>query len=243
MLVDARQQYEKEPRAFGNKRNRITDTNRAWIETRCREGWKPDFSDENVKVFRREDFAYHQVSVVFWQFDEKDQPAIITEPYEKAFTAANLKKEQEFYDSELTFHARLRNGKSEPLTLGDDANINLRVDPAAAVEAPLVFVGYGLNIPERNINDLAGLNLKGAVVVYISATPASLPGPLQAHFGSADERWKMYKAAGAIGTASIANPKSMDVPWARATLARARGILLHGASPLKDPTRWPASCD
>jgi Zn-dependent M28 family amino/carboxypeptidase len=30
----------------------------------------------------------------------------------------------------------------------------------------------------------------------------------------------MYKAAGAIGTASIANPKSMDVPWARSTLAR-----------------------
>jgi Zn-dependent M28 family amino/carboxypeptidase len=30
----------------------------------------------------------------------------------------------------------------------------------------------------------------------------------------------MYKAAGAVGTISIANPKSMDVPWARATLAR-----------------------
>src|SRR5207253_7177278 len=48
----------------------------------------------------------------------------------------------------------------------------------------------------------------------------SLPGPLQAHFGSAGERWKMYKAAGAIGTISIANPKSMDVPWARSTLSR-----------------------
>src|SRR6185503_2737390 len=99
-------------------------------------------------------------------------------------------------------------------------NINLRVDPAPAVEAPLVFVGYGLNIPEQRINDLAGLDLKGAIVVYVSATPRSLPGPLQAHFGSADERWKMYKAAGAVGTVSIANPKSMDVPWARSTLAR-----------------------
>ena len=47
------------------------------------------------------DFAYHKVSVVFWQFDEHDQPAIVTEPYEKAFTAANLKKEQDFYDSDL----------------------------------------------------------------------------------------------------------------------------------------------
>jgi hypothetical protein len=116
--------------------------------------------------------------------------------------------------------ALVRNGKPEALVLGEDANIGLRIDPAPAVEAPLVFVGYGLNIPERGIDDFKGVSLKGAVVVYISATPRSLPGPLQAHFGSADERWKMYRAAGAIGTISIANPKSMDIPWARSTLAR-----------------------
>ena len=116
--------------------------------------------------------------------------------------------------------ALIRGGKTEPLTLGEDANISLRVDPAGSLEAPLVFVGYGLNIPERSINDFAGVNLKGAVVVYVSATPKTLPGPLQAHFGSAAERWKMYHAAGAIGTISIANPKSMDIPWARSTLAR-----------------------
>src|SRR4051812_36797770 len=116
--------------------------------------------------------------------------------------------------------ALIRNGKSEPLRLGEDANISVRVDPAPSVEAPLVFVGYGLNIPERNINDFAGAPLKGAIVVYVSSTPKSLPGPLQAHYGSAAERWKMYKAAGAVGTISIANPKSMDIPWARSTLAR-----------------------
>src|SRR3989442_10988586 len=116
--------------------------------------------------------------------------------------------------------ALLRNGNSEPLTLGEDANISMRVDPAPAIEAPLVFIGYGLDIPELGIHDFAGLNLKGAVVVYIAATPKSLPGPLQAHFGSASERWKMYRAAGAIGTVSIANPKSMDIPWARSTLSR-----------------------
>jgi Zn-dependent M28 family amino/carboxypeptidase len=114
----------------------------------------------------------------------------------------------------------VRNGNDEPLVLGEDANISMRTDPAPAVEGPLVFAGYGLRIPESGIDDLDGLNLKGAVVVYISATPKSLPGPLQAHFGSAAERWKMYKAAGAIGTISIANPKSSDIPWERSTLAR-----------------------
>jgi len=116
--------------------------------------------------------------------------------------------------------ALVRNGQTEPLTLGEDANIGLRMDPAPAVEAPLAFVGYGLSIPERGIDDFKGVALKGAIVVYISATPKSLPGPLQAHFGSAEERWKMYRSAGAIGTMSIANPKSMDIPWARSTLAR-----------------------
>jgi Zn-dependent M28 family amino/carboxypeptidase len=116
--------------------------------------------------------------------------------------------------------ALIRDGAEERLTLGDDANISMRIDPAASIDAPLVFVGYGLKIPERGIDDFAGVNLEGAIVVHISATPKSLPGPLQAHFGSAGERWKMYKAAGAIGTISIANPKSMDIPWGRSTLAR-----------------------
>ena len=116
--------------------------------------------------------------------------------------------------------ALVRDGADERLALGEDANISVRVDPAASLEAPLVFVGYGLRIPERGIDDFAGVDLHGAVVVHIAATPKSLPGPLQAHFGSAGERWKMYKAAGAVGVVSVANPKSMDIPWARSTLAR-----------------------
>jgi len=113
MLIDARQQFEKEPKSFGNKRNRITDTHRAWIEERYLNGWTDGYNDEQVKIFPREGFAYHKVSVVFWQFDAKDQPATITEPYEKAFTAANLKKEQEFYDSDLTFRIALKTDKGE----------------------------------------------------------------------------------------------------------------------------------
>ncbi len=125
MLIDARRQFEKEPKAFGSKRNRITDAHRGWIEERHRVGWKKDYADEHVKIFQREDFAYHKVGVVFWQFDEHDKPAIITEPYEKAFTAANLKKEQEFYESDLTFRVRLKMGKTEKtetLTLGPKDN-------------------------------------------------------------------------------------------------------------------------
>jgi Zn-dependent M28 family amino/carboxypeptidase len=130
--------------------------------------------------------------------------------------------------------ALMTHGKSESLTLGEDANISMRVDPAPSLEAPLVFVGFGLKIPERQIDDFAGVNLKGAVVVYIAGTPASLPGPLQAHFGSAAERWTMYKAAGAVGTIGIANPKNMDIPWSRSTLSRLQPAMSLADAALED---------
>ena len=125
MVIDGRQQFEKEPKAFGNKRNRMTDAHRAWIEEHYRDGWKSGYIHEQVKIFRREDFAYHKVSVVFWQFDEHDKPATITEPYEKAFTAANLNKEQNYFESDLTFHVRMKAGEAETtatLTLGPKDN-------------------------------------------------------------------------------------------------------------------------
>ncbi len=113
MLIDARQQFEKEPKSFGNKRNRMTDAHRQWIGERYHKGWKPGYVDEHVKLFSKEDFAFHKVKVVFWQTDEHDQPATITEPYEKTFTAANLTKEQAFYDSDLTFRVRVKTDKKE----------------------------------------------------------------------------------------------------------------------------------
>jgi type I restriction enzyme M protein len=118
MLIDARQQFEKEPKAFGNKRNRMTDAHRQWIETRYAKGWAKNFDDARVKLFKPKDFAFHKVKVVFWQTDAQDQPATLTEPYEKAFTAANLKKEQEFHDSDITFRVRVKvEGKEKTITI------------------------------------------------------------------------------------------------------------------------------
>jgi hypothetical protein len=116
--------------------------------------------------------------------------------------------------------ALVRDGKVQPLTLGEDANFSLRIDPAPEVNAPLVFAGHGLDIPEQRINDLDGLNLNGAVAVFFSTPPASLSGALQAHFGSNAERWRMLKAAGAIGTISIGSLRGLEIPWSRSTLAR-----------------------
>src|SRR5580704_14765128 len=116
--------------------------------------------------------------------------------------------------------ALIRDGKSESVVLGEDAYFSSRVDLAPQIEAPLVFAGYGLTIPEQDYDDLAGLNLNGKVAVVVNGSPSEIPGPLSAHFQSSAERWKNFRKAGAIGVIGIANPASMDIPWSRIALNR-----------------------
>ena len=116
--------------------------------------------------------------------------------------------------------ALVRDGKVEPLTLGEDAFFSTRVDLAPKLQAPLFFVGYGLSIPEKNYDDLAGLDLKGKVAVLLNGLPADIPGSLGSHYQSTAERWKALRKAGAVGVVSIANPATMDIPWSRMSLSR-----------------------
>jgi hypothetical protein len=130
-------------------------------------------------------------------------------------------------DSSLTL---VRDGKEERLTLGEDGFIGMRVDPANVVEAPAVFAGYGLTVPELQYDDLAGLDLRGKIAVYVSGGPASIPGALSSHYQSAAERGKFLERAGVVGVATIPNPVAMDVPWPRVALSR-----FQAAMSLDDP--------
>ncbi len=130
----------------------------------------------------------------------------------------------------------VRNGKVEPLRLRDDVIFSTRVNLAPRVEAPLVFVGYGLAIPENNYDDLAGLDLKGKVAVLLTGSPAELPGALASHYQSRRERWKALRMAGAIGLITIPNPASMDLPWSRIALNRTRASM-ELADPEFDDTK------
>jgi Zn-dependent M28 family amino/carboxypeptidase len=117
--------------------------------------------------------------------------------------------------------ALVRDGKRESLVLGEDAIISTRVMPAPEVSAPLVFVGYGLKVPENNYDDLAGLDLHGKIAVIFSGSPSEIPGALASHYQTAAERWKTLRATGVVGVVSLMNPASMDIPWSRIALNRA----------------------
>jgi hypothetical protein len=126
------------------------------------------------------------------------------------------------------------NGHDQALALGEDANISLRSDAAPSLEAPLVFVGYGLRIPELKLDDLAGQALTGTVAVYLTGSPSDVPGPLRAHYQSAGQRWAGLKPAGVVGTIAISNPRSTDIPWARSTLARLQPSMVLADAALDD---------
>ena len=83
-----------------------------------------------------------------------------------------------------------------------------------SVEAPLVFVGYGLDAPSQGHDDYRGLDVRGKVVVMLASLPEGLASDVSAHLGSA--RAQMAAARGAVG-AILLRPEAAA---ARAPMAR-----------------------
>jgi hypothetical protein len=120
--------------------------------------------------------------------------------------------------------ALVRDGQEQALAIGQDASLSARGELNGSLEAPMVFVGYGLSIPEAGWDDLAGLDLRGKVAVYVNAfPPVKVSDNVKSHVNTADERWLALKRAGAIGIATIAAPRSPAATPAAAAAPPAAG--------------------
>jgi len=107
--------------------------------------------------------------------------------------------------------ALIQGRRTIPVVLGEEAILSMKLNPADSVDAPLVFVGYGLHIPEAGWDDLDGLDLKGAIAVYMRGGPDNVPGPLLARASYRAERWRAFRRAGAIGMIEIRGTKKADL--------------------------------
>jgi Zn-dependent M28 family amino/carboxypeptidase len=115
-------------------------------------------------------------------------------------------------ESSLTL---VRNGREESLALREDANLSGRGELNGSIEAPMVFVGYGLSVPEAHWDDLAGIDLHGKIAVYFtSPVPAEMPDNVRSHVSSSGERWAVLKKAGAVGIATLPAPRPGGAPAA-----------------------------
>src|SRR5580693_5868173 len=75
-------------------------------------------------------------------------------------------------------------GKAMPLTLGEDAILGTRLAQPKTIDAPLVFIGYGLHLPEAKYDDFDSAEvpfsfLKGKIAVFMNGGPGDLPGALK----------------------------------------------------------------
>ena len=127
-------------------------------------------------------------------------------------------------------------GASTSLKLGEQMLIAAGGGPRPAkIDAPLVFIGYGLNLPKHGHDDFAGLDLKGKIVVVVSGGPAELPGALKSH--ARFERNAALNKQGALGIIVLTTPKQVEIPWERQrTLVRGPGMYLADAK-LRDSSK------
>ncbi len=110
IIINARDKFEKEPKSFGNKRNRITDTHRNWIHKQFI-NWK---ETEQTKLFHTTDFSFHKVEVIFWQEDENGKQMWITESFDVQLNNGNAKKKFDLYGN-MTFDITIQ--ASEPVKI------------------------------------------------------------------------------------------------------------------------------
>jgi Zn-dependent M28 family amino/carboxypeptidase len=127
------------------------------------------------------------------------------------------------------------NGKKEPLVLGKDAILGSRGTQPATITAPLVFIGYGLHLPEAKYDDfnapeLPMAALKGKIVVYINGGPGDLAAALKS-FARTSPLQRALADAGALGSISIPTPKSMDFPWERVASGASQSGMMLAADP------------
>ncbi|HKD81144.1 MAG TPA: M28 family metallopeptidase [Candidatus Angelobacter sp.] len=112
------------------------------------------------------------------------------------------------------------NGSTRQLKWGDDFIMRgSEVSPDAAVEAPVVFVGYGVRTPDGRYDDYAGADVRGKIVALFSGAPPSLPSELQAHLSSGREKLRAARDHGAVGVIFLRTPKNeKSLPWPRVVI-------------------------
>jgi len=58
---------------------------------------------------------------------------------------------------------------------GHDIALRASADDGATIEAPMVFVGYGLDMPAHGFDDYHGVDARGKIVVVLNGTPSGIP--------------------------------------------------------------------
>lgn len=108
-----------------------------------------------------------------------------------------------------------RDGKRVVWTNGVEATVNAGTIPGPeTITAPIVFAGYGLSDARLGIDDYAGLDVRGKIVVVLSGSPPGMDTEIGAHLGRS--RTGAALARGALGVLSVRPPAQVArAPWSK----------------------------
>jgi Peptidase family M28 len=99
-------------------------------------------------------------------------------------------------------------GKEDKLTDGKDylfAPDMLRTE--STIEAPVVFVGFGVTAPNQKYDDYAGADVKGKIVATFYGAPAKFPSTERAYYSDGLVKQRNAVAHGAIGMIDLMLPE------------------------------------
>lgn len=119
--------------------------------------------------------------------------------------------------------ARLKEGAPASVTIGgrvfanggDVVLTSYARELDQAIDGDAVFVGYGLDAPDRGFDDYSGLDVRGKVVVMLAGMPErGTPSEIAAHLAS--QKLKMAERRGAIAAITVPTRASLArTPWTR----------------------------
>ena len=110
-------------------------------------------------------------------------------------------------------------GAPIPLAYGDDYTISNRtLTPSVDIDAPIVFVGYGVTAPEFQWNDFAGVDVKGKVILCIVGDPPSedpnfFAGKALTYYGRWTYKFEQAARMGAVGALIIHRTDLASYGW------------------------------
>jgi Zn-dependent M28 family amino/carboxypeptidase len=105
------------------------------------------------------------------------------------------------------------------LKYGDDFTVSNRtLTPVVEIDAPIVFVGYGITAPEFGWDDYAGVDVKGKVVLCIVGDPPSddpkfFGGKALTYYGRWTYKFEQAARMGAVGALIIHRTDLASYGW------------------------------
>jgi Zn-dependent M28 family amino/carboxypeptidase len=90
--------------------------------------------------------------------------------------------------------------------------------PQSDVDAPIVFVGYGIEAPEYNWDDYKGTDVRGKVLLMLvneppSSDPAFFKGKALTYYGRWTYKYEEAARKGAVGVILVHQTEMASYPW------------------------------